>query len=718
MGFNRLLRLSYSGDYPRGEDIQTAQWACYGKSAWEVITQSAYRDDPRSPTIRAAYPRQDYFFRMSTDIPDDTELEAVPMIDDVLESNVNPPYTCDAPTINWISSTATTNTVSTISNTVAVMIDHSASMGDDQRLSVAQRAAKEAIDLLYAEEMPVDVAIVGFDDVAITEVAPTRLDGVENLRMIKSAIDALVADGGTDYASALEHVQTVFVAADGVGQKVLIIISDGETDEADLDYFKANKILVYTVELDTEGKVVLQDAVTETRSRLNMEVDAQRLTSFLPSVLRDTSLIRNNQLTTSVSLQSGSLDDVVTTTTLISELSDSANFILRWDEETSFGSFTLQSPDGVTIDQADADRVNTDKISYLEGTSQAIYTIGSPRSGVWQVYISGRGRFEYETAVSSGITAGIHAGAELILQEEPSDVVAYPEPIPILVYVGGASPIVYADVMAEVTMPDDSTMSLRLLDDGTAPDEIEGDGLYSAMMADYSQDGICEIKVTVSNLEGRAVYDSTKLLHHLADDQLTFDSPAEPEVAPPFQRVVYKQVDVINTKEKFMQMSGMLPMITTITSIPYSHDGSIERVGQVDWYTFSAMGEGEPYYIQTSDLMPYNDADNTPMVTELSLYGADRVSLIDRSVRDCGNASSIEWEAPRSGDYFISVAHAEQGRGYYMLTVRGDNGQSQCEAEQSRRGGFVGYPLLLLLLLAMIAWYRTRAGLQIRRSRV
>ena len=693
-------RFSYPADYPKRGGIRTSQWACYGESAWEVFIQSAYWNDVRPVFGVTSYPRQDYFFRIGADIPDFTR--------DIS-------YSCDAPTINWIPSTITTNTASTFSNKVAVMIDHSASMGDDQRLSVAQRAAKGAIDLLYVEKKPVSVSIVGFDDIARTEVALTPLDSVENIRMIKSAIDAFTADGGTDYGAALAHVQTVFVAADGDGQKVLIIISDGETEQADLDYFKTNKILVYTVELDTEGKVVLQDAVTKARNRLNMEVDAQRLTSFLPSVLRDTSLIRNNQLTTSVSLQIGYYADVVTTTTLISTQSDSAHFILRWDEEASFGSFTLQSPDGAMIDQAYAARVSTDSIVYLEGASQAIYTIGSPISGEWQVHIRGRGHFEYETAVSSGIIAGINAGAELILQEEPSDVVAYPEPIPILVHVGGAEPITYADVMAKVTMPDDSTMSLRLLDDGNAPDEVEGDGLYSAMMADYSQDGICEIKVTVSNLEDRAMYDSTRLARHIVGSGsfgLGPYVPAEPKMAPSFQRVVYDQVDVINTKEKFMQMSGMLPMITTITSIPYDNAARFERDNQVDWYRFDAMKEGQRYYIQTSDLYPPD------MVTDLRLHETPDTDKYDDPIRDavgnCGNASSIEWEAFGSGNYFISVAHAEQGKGSYKLTVRTKNGV-MCDMRQDRRGGFVGYPLLLLLLLAMTAWYRTEAGLQVCR---
>ena len=83
------------------------------------------------------------------------------------------------------------------------------------------------------------------------------------------------------------------------------------------------------------------------------------------------------------------------------------------------------------------------------------------------------------------------------------------------------------------------------------------------------------------------------------------------------------------------------------------------------------------------------------------------------------NVSSIEWTAPRSGDYLVSVAHAEEGRGYYEFTVSNENLLSEGEmreaenemreAEQrSSSGGFVGYPLLLLLLLAIVILHRMR----------
>ena len=718
--FSDSLRLSYAADYPERQNVRTAQYDCYGKSVWDVITQSAYRDDPRAIEAETRYPRQDYFFQMGVGVPDSEQLEQIPDLRSFGSSGFNSIYTCDATTIDWVSS----------ANTVVMMMDHSASMGDNQRLAVAKQAAKNAVEVIYAEAPSIELGIIGFDDTARTKVVPSRLDDIENLRMIQSTIDSLVADGGTDYEAALEEAQRLFEDAASDGHRTLIIISDGETEQSDYEYFKDNGISVYTVELDTEGRVVLQDATLKARNRFKIEVDSQRLPSFLPSVFRNESLIRNAQLVKSVSLYNRVFEDVATTNTVISEVTESASFILRWDSDAYFDSFTLRDPDGVMIDQAYADSLATDEatngateeVRYLQSDTQAVYYVGSPTPGIWQVRITGTGNFEYEAAVHSGINVGINAGAEIIVQEHPSEVVTYPEPIPILVNVGSGVPIIRADVKADITMPDESMISVVLTDDGNAPDEVADDGLYSAMLADYSQDGICEIKVTVSNLDGDALLDDMNGLYHpmLTPPPLPFTLPifnvsTVPQQAPIFQRVVYDQVDVVNTKEKMMP-PPLLVEPTTITSIPYLDKGSIERVDQVNWYVFNAMSEGETYYLQTSHLMGYDD---TQMVTELSLYEPDGTSLIERSMRHRGsNVSSIEWTAPRSGDYLVSVTHAEEGRGYYEFTVSNENLLSEGEmreAEQrSSSGGFVGYPLLLLLLLAVVILHRMRKAASYR----
>ena len=98
--------------------------------------------------------------------------------------------------------------------------------------------------------------------------------------------------------------------------------------------------------------------------------------------------------------------------------------------------------------------------------------------------------------------------------------------------------------------------------------------------------------------------------------------------------------------------------------------------------------------------------DDTQMATELRLYEPDGTSLIERSVRHRGSdVSSIEWTAPRAGDYLVSVAHAEGNRGYYEFTVSDESLLSEGEMQEAERrsssGGFVGYSLLLLLLLAI-----------------
>ena len=83
--FNGVFRFSHPNDYPRERDITTIQSACYGKSAWEMLIQSAYRDDVRAATLRAQYPRQDYLFQAGVGLPDFDQLSAS--------------YTCMQPTM-------------------------------------------------------------------------------------------------------------------------------------------------------------------------------------------------------------------------------------------------------------------------------------------------------------------------------------------------------------------------------------------------------------------------------------------------------------------------------------------------------------------------------------------------------------------------------------------------------------------------------------------
>ena len=82
-----------------------------------------------------------------------------------------------------------------------MMMDDSASMGDNQRLALAKQAAKDAVEVLYAEAPPIELGIIGFDDTARTEVMPSRLDAIENPGMIQSVIDSLVAATSLDISA-------------------------------------------------------------------------------------------------------------------------------------------------------------------------------------------------------------------------------------------------------------------------------------------------------------------------------------------------------------------------------------------------------------------------------------------------------------------------------------------------------------------------------------
>ena len=516
-------RFSFASDYLSISSLipgilsyipRTAQYRCYEKSAWETLVQPQ-GDDLVKMRFENDPPRTEHF--KGRNIPPDNA--------DI--------HTCSDPKITWIDRDPI----------VILLIDDSGSMTGPPLL-MAMAAAKQTVTLLAAEQTA-NVAIIGFDDSARTAIGLTPIGAqVPNTEtnevMINAAINSLIAGGGTNFQNPLNEAAGILRGVGDLSNKQLLVVllSDGLAPAPNTSYFKTNGIPIYTVGI---GTAVAADTLSRIAAATNgryMAGTAGDLSGFFSQAVRDASIVQNNQLVmSSRQILTGTEMEL---TAMLSELAESASFIVRWDDAGVLDSFTLKRPDGFVIDSIYA--ASTSAVSYVEGTTQAIYSISSPLSGSWTAVIRGTGNFEYEVAVSSVITAGINAGTVFLPQLTTADTtVVYPAPILISAYIIGIEPVVDADVRAEITMPDDSTVTITLADGGEASDGIAGDGSYSGVLGDYSQDGIYDIEVIASNLNGRAMFDSREILD---------GGDSEPIPAPAFQRVVYTQVEVDGTAEK------------------------------------------------------------------------------------------------------------------------------------------------------------------------
>ena len=587
---------------------------------------------------------------------------------------------CPATEIEWI----TTITTDPFINVIMVIDDSGSMIGDP--LVMAQKAANEMIDILLANRgtEKIRISIVGFDDSARTEIRLTSLENERNANSIREAIKRLIADGGTDFQNALDAARSIITFNENITpdeQYIVSMVSDGAAAlPTNLNFFQSEGIPVYTIGINQNvDKTVLKKIADQTGGEFRFG-SQNLLPSLVRNILRDTAVINSNQIGGLGSFSKAASSSPTTHTSMVAE-TISADFILRWDDSAILDNFTLKQPNGILVNEAYAN--STDTVRYFLGATQAIYSIDFPIPGTWEVFIDGTGNFDYELALESVITADFIT--------EPTRVI-YPEPIPLEVGVSGDGPIINADVIAEITLPSTGTVLIRLVDDGNSPDRTADDGIYAGTLGQYSQDGIYEIKVTVNNLEGNAQLDDSNVAFSMGS------RPSTPTVAPIFQRFLNTQIEVTGTKSQNSTKTAVL-----ITPDNTLYWGMISQPTQIDWYRFSAI-QGTTYFIRTSQLL---GTSSTEMITDVKLYELDSSAVIESST---GNQnvpiSNIEWITPKSGDYLISVEHANRGIGNYAIRVGNYDFHNRMAPPEtpSSGGGGADYILLLLLLILVITF--------------
>ena len=291
----------------------------------------------------------------------------------------------------------------------------------------------------------------------------------------------------------------------------------------------------------------------------------------------------------------------------------------------------------------------------------------------------------------------------------------YPAPVMVRARVHGRLPVLSANVEAEITAPNNSSMTITLLDDGKAPDFRSGDGIYTGVLKDYSRygSGIYTMKVTASNPDGEAIFDDTGVA--------TFGGAAlePPSSAPPFEVVGYHLMQIIVPAPN---PSGENPA-RGITTDGTLHWGVIENPGDINLHHFVVDRTGT-HYIQTSNLLGY-DEDIT-MATHVRLYRwasnpSDRRYLAENVAYRETNVSHIEYMLEEGETYSVEVGHAnDSGRGVYGLTVSAGNDLLSAHELSSATnsgggsggGGIAGALFLILLIIAFVVPYNRRKDRQ------
>lgn len=393
-----------------------------------------------------------------------------------------------------------TRQVPTATADVALIIDSSGSMEDNDPNYLRRDAAKFFIDLA---EPGTQIAVVDFDAGARTYASLTPVDVPENKQALKNAVDRVNSDGGTDLGRGLKQGYNELVASAFPDvKKAGVMLTDGIGDYSNQASLYADKgWSVYTVGLSKDVDENLLRRIAESTpegeyfsaSRENM----QTIYNLILARVTDKSILSNYK--GFINQGQEVFKDVFI------DLVEQVIFAINW--QGSKIDLVLIDPDSNEINPADT--ATNPNIDYKESSTFAIYTVNSPTSGEWKMKAKGTDIPPEGEQYNLTVTATSDLITNL-LALEPSYSVGDTVRIGIRIKekIGDTSePVLGATASAEIVRPDGRINSLELFDDGSHNDMKAGDGVYANSYTNVDKEGKYLIRVNATNDFSREIQD-------------------------------------------------------------------------------------------------------------------------------------------------------------------------------------------------------------------
>ena len=360
---------------------------------------------------------------------------------------------------------------------VALIIDESLSMADNDQKKLRLAAAKSFVDLSARGGRIGKVGVVAFNEKART-LRPLTSPGRKYA--LHQAIDQIGAKGRTDMDAALDEAARLLTAS-GNREKAAILLSDGKDEPGKYEdahtRFVSNQWTVYTIGLsDRADKDTLVRIARDTRGQYYdapTNAELQQIFAEICQALQRKSLIRQSGRALP---EAGALTETVPI-----------------DETVSSVTFACQSEAGpVRLGIVGEDRQEIPEASALFGGKEnyRFCDVWEPKPGLWTLRVS-------PEAPSAGRLAQltITARTPLFLRMFPlKEQYDRGEPVEIACSLAnGVTPITDAEVIARFTAADGSRSELTLHDDGAHDDTGRADGVYAAIFPGTDVPGVCEV---------------------------------------------------------------------------------------------------------------------------------------------------------------------------------------------------------------------------------
>ncbi len=377
-------------------------------------------------------------------------------------------------------------------NVYQIIIDHSGSMGSQNKMEQAKAAAQLLLNLLPLGKSQVGVS--QFDNAVQQIQAIIPLMTEADRTSVKAKIAAIQPAGSTAIGDAAQAGLATILATNATrSNRVVFLLTDGISNVgvaplSVIPAYQNAQIPLFTFGFGSDADVAtLQQMASGTRGKFYNSPaslaaittafqDAQSVAAASPSIAAGT-----------MTLAAATQGSLFTVDSTVGQL----NFSLAHGSTINSADLRLVAPNGTQMTPNDTFTVGTEKL--------LSFTVPNPAPGNWRLSSQSSGSTSDITFTASGVTTGVTYTAAVESQE--GDLVTFPIPITLRARLFQALNITGVPIVAQAIAPNGTVEMIPFVDDGTGADEVVGDGNYVATYR-YTQAGTYTFKVNFDNSAG------------------------------------------------------------------------------------------------------------------------------------------------------------------------------------------------------------------------
>jgi len=465
--------IAFNGGGPFQNTQKTSQHRIHGASCWETLVRL-----PSNDLRVTGLGRRRYFPELSAVAPTGTATPTIQLPNAAARNQLN---------IMWTDKVI-----------FELVIDNSGSMAGSP-ISNAKAAAKMLVDRATVGETK--IGVVKFSSTASVVAPVTAIQSEADKTSLKNLIDSITATGNTAIGDgALLGLSQSTSAGTQNDTPVVFLLSDGASNTGTpplnvIPTFQSAKVPLFTFAFGSGA-----DAAT---LRQMAEQTGGRFYSS-PTSLSEITLAFQDAFSSVmsdpvISQWSATVPAKKTTSTSFPVDVGIKHLQVTVIAESGLVDVKLKSPRRVAI---------TPTSTVVSGSETAyIFDLTSPALGSWSISAKNSNTFTPKTlryTVSGPASANAISLAAYSL--EGTDI-RFPAPVLVRATLKGSRPIAGATVTAVATAPSRTLVPFTLADNGIAPDNIAGDGTYSAYFY-YTENGVYDFNIKMDNRRRTARYTS------------------------------------------------------------------------------------------------------------------------------------------------------------------------------------------------------------------